>query len=102
MVFIGRYNELIPGKGYPSMKDFFSRTPYEGQQKIIDYLLHGIEDIVSGAIPKDVISGRPIRMEKVGMNDGEYTWFNTLAYYVQRYNLRLPKEFEEKVLSEMK
>lgn len=98
MVFIGRYNELNPGKGYPSMRDFFSDGPYEGQSKIIAYLTHGKEDIVSSAIPKDVFTGRLIKMEKIGMNDGEYSWFNTLAYYVKRYNLRLPEEFEKKIL----
>ena len=98
MVFIGRYKELNPGKGYPSMRDFFSDAPYEGQEKVYYYLTQGKEDMVSEEIPKDVFSGKSIRMEKIGMNDGEYTWFNTLAYYVRRYNLRLPEEFEKKIL----
>lgn len=33
------------------------------------------------------------------MTDGKFTWNTTLAYYVENYNLRLPKDFEEHVLS---
>ena len=33
------------------------------------------------------------------MNDGVYTGFNTLVYYVDKYNLRLPEDFEKHVLS---
>lgn len=56
--------------------------------------------MVSFQIPKDVISGETIKMEKIGMNDGVYTWFNTLSYYVEKYNLWLQKEFEEHILSQ--
>ena len=98
MIYIGKYEEINPGKGYPSMKDFISDTPYEGQDKIIHYLTHGTEDMVSMRIPKDVFTGKTIPMDMIGMNDGEYTWFITLAYYVKKYNLRLPKEFEDKIL----
>lgn len=47
-----------------------------------------------------MISGETIKMEKIGMNDGVYTWFNTLSYYVEKYNLWLQKEFEEHILSQ--
>ena len=52
-------------------------------------------------IAKDVFTGDQISNEMIGMNDGEYTWFNTLAYYVEKYNLRLPKEFEDKILKKI-
>ena len=48
-----------------------------------------MDSMVSLQIPKDVITGETIKMEKIGMNDGEYTWFNTLAYYIEKYNLLL-------------
>lgn len=55
--------------------------------------------MISMQTPKDVITGESIKMECLGMNDGEYTWFNILAYYVKKYNLRLPEEFERKILN---
>lgn len=98
MIYIGAYEELNPGKNFPSMKESFSEKPYNGQEEIIHYLLHGKEDIASFKIPKDVFTGNVIPMSMIGMNDGEYTWWNTLAYYVKNYNLRLPTEFERKIL----
>lgn len=99
MIYIGKYEELNPGRGYPSMKDFFCDAPYTGQAKIIHYLKHAKEDMVSTKIPKDVFTGETIPMDNLGMNDGEYTWFTTLAYYVEKYNLKLPKEFEDKIIN---
>lgn len=100
MIYIGEYKEFNPNFDYPSIKTFFESSKYDGQDKIANYLRHGKKTIVSAQIPKDVITGKTIRMEKIGMNDGVYTWFNTLSYYVEKYNLRLPKEFEEHILSQ--
>ena len=99
MIYIGKFKEFNPNYDFPSIRDCFSEQPYEGQNRIIDYLKHGNRDMVRFSSSKDVITGEPIPMQVIGMNDGEYTWFNTLAYYVERYNLRLPREFEEKILS---
>lgn len=98
MKYLGAYKELCPLKDYPSMKDYFVGEPYKGQGKIIHYLKNGKPDMCRMVIAKDVFTGDHISNEMIGMNDGEYTWFNTLAYYVEKYNLRLPKEFEDKVL----
>lgn len=98
MIFIGKYNEFNPGQNYPSIKDFFSKTPYAGQDRVIHYLMNGDEDMASLKVHKDVITGKSIPMSVIGMNDGEYSWFNTLAYYVENYNLRLPEDFEKKIL----
>ncbi len=99
MEFIGKYKEFNKSKDFPSIKDSFSDAPYEGKQKIIYFLKHGKEDLVSMELPRDVITNEPIPMEKVRMNDGKYTWFNTLAYYVDKYNLRFDKEIEDYILS---
>lgn len=98
MKFLVKYDELIPGKNYPSMKEFFSNEPYYGQGEIIYYLRHGKEDMCRIEMARDVFSGKFISNEMIGMNDGEYTWFDFLAYYVEKYNLRLPEEFEKKIL----
>lgn len=99
MIYIGEYEELIPGRGYPSMRDSFNNGPYKGQGNVVYYLLHGTEHMIRMTSDKDVFTGEKIQMDCLGMNDGEYTWFNTLAHYVKKYNLRLPEEFEKKILS---
>lgn len=98
MIYIGKYKELNPGKDFPSMREYMCEEPYVGQEIVARYLRTATVDMVRVAIPKDVFTGETINMEMLGMNDGEYTWFNTLAYYVEKYNLRLPKDFEDKVL----
>lgn len=99
MIFLGKFKELNPSKDFPSMREYMCEKPYPGQESVARYLRSGTIDMARMVIPKDVFSGEPIDMEMLGMNDGEYTWFNTLAYYVEKYNLRLPKDFEEKVLN---
>ena len=99
MIYLGQYEELCPGKGYPTMKDNFSETSYEGKDKILKYLTHGKEDMCRDKKAVDVFSGKTISTEMIGYNDGEYTWWTDLAYYVDKYNLKLPKAFEDKVLN---
>ena len=100
MIFVGKYKELNPNHDFPSIRDFFESKPYDGQDRVASYLKNGIKDIVSFKTPKDVITGKPIPYGSIGMNDGEYTWFIDLAYYVEKYNLRLPEEFERKILEQ--
>ncbi len=85
--------------GYPSMKDSFSSSAYAGKDKIIAYLNKGKKTIASPVAAYDVFTGERIDKERYGMTDGEYCWNNSLAHYVQNYNLRLDANFEEKVLS---
>jgi hypothetical protein len=99
MEYVGKFKEFNPRHDFPSMRDSFEDSPYEGMDKIVYYLKHGTIDCAAIEIPHDVFSGDIIPMEKLGMNDGKYTWFNILAYYVEKYNLRLPKDFENHVLA---
>lgn len=98
MKHIGYYKEF-EGDKYPSMRDFFETAPYPNMDKIVKYLKSGNEMFVTAGIPKNAFTGESLHMEQIGMNDGVYTWVNTLAYYVERYNLRLPKEFEDHILA---
>lgn len=100
MIYIGKYRELSPNKkDYPYMKDSFEKEPYKNQGKIVWYLKHGAENMVRAKKEKDFFTGEIIPMEPIGMSDGEYAWWNFLAYYVEHYNLRLPDDFEKKILS---
>ena len=29
--------------------------------------------------------------------NGEYSWSNSLVYYIKKYNLRIPKKFEKEI-----
>ena len=82
----------------PSLKDFFEKSSYEGQNKIIEYLESGRIKLAASSLCKDAFTGEIIAETKTIMTDGEYSWNNMLSYYVKKYNLRLPGDFERKVL----
>ena len=96
-----RFEEFGPGMGFPSMKDFFNDTPYKGQDKVIAYLKRGRKTYSSPSISLDYFTGDRIPGENCGMTDGEYSWHNDLIHYVDKYNLRLPRDFEKKALETM-
>ena len=98
MIYIGKYDELAPGRGFDSMKNHFEKSEYPGKDKIVEYLKTGIIDMVSAEAAHDVFTGEKIPLEKLGMNDGKFIWWNTLSHYVEKYNLRLPQEFEQHIL----
>lgn len=97
--YINKFDEFGPGMGFPKMSEYFEEKPYDGIEKIINYLQNGKKTYVSVRKSKDVYSGEIIPIELCGMTDGEYSWISSLCYYVKKYNLRLPKDFEKKVLS---
>lgn len=82
-----------------SMKDDFRESPSPDCQKIISYLDNGEVTLSAISRDADLISGENIDKTKCNMTDGEYSWFGSLSYYVKRYNLQLPKEFEDKIIA---
>ena len=82
-----------------SIKDDLMETPSPYYKKLITYLNNGEINLASPEKATDVISGDRISKTNYILTDGEYSWSSSLAYYVEKYNLRLPKEFEEKIIS---
>ncbi len=87
----------------PSMLEFCKKEPYIGQAKIVMFLKEKGKVIsASTAMPKDRITGEHISLPSGSIVTQEYNgfvWRSDLAYHVEKYNLRLPKEFEDYVLS---
>ena len=99
MKILNQYEEFGQGMGFPSMKDFFQSDKYENQDKIAKYLRTGTPVMVQTAYAIDVFTGEPLKIEKVFVNDGVYAWSNDLAYYVEKYNLKLPDAFMKHALT---
>ena len=78
------------------MKDDFADTPSPFCVKILNYLNSGEVTLASPSSAIDVFSGERINATNCILTDGEYSWSNALGYYVEKYNLRLSKEFEDK------
>ena len=81
-----------------SMKEDFREFPSVNQGRILKYLNNGKNTLISTDSGYDVFTGERIVDSYCILTDGEYSWGNTLAYYVSHYNLKLPKEFENKIL----
>jgi hypothetical protein len=97
-IYIENYDELSPGKRYPSMRDSFAAQPYPEQTRVAAYLRNGTSFMASVALPRDVITGKRFPGETLVMHDGKYCWSTDLVYYVEKYNLRLPVEIEQHIL----
>lgn len=100
MIYIGEFKEFNPGYDFPSITESFSDKPYPGKEKIVSYLKNGEPGILSTEIPHDILTGDVIPLENLAMDDGVFAWPLILAYYVDRYNVRLPEEFEQHVLKD--
>lgn len=101
MKILNQYEEFGQGMGFPSMKEFFSSGKYENQDKIANYLKTGKPVMVQPSLARDVFTGTPLGIEKVFVNDGVYGWSTDLAYYVEKYNLKLPDAFIKHALTKM-
>lgn len=101
MIFIS-YDEIDPGHNFPKMKSALLDGKYENKDLIVNFLNNGIIDLAQLSREKDVFTGQVIPDEVLVMHDSgeKYEWSNLLAYYVDKYNLRLPKEFEAYILGE--
>ena len=82
-----------------SMKDDFEDSPSPFTEKIIAYLNKGELTLASPSSATDVFSGERINQTNCILTDGEYSWSNSLVYYIKKYNLRIPKKFEYKILN---
>ena len=92
------YEEMYPGYGLPVMADHLESQKYEGQDKIVKFLTTGEQLFAKLGRDKDIFTGETIPISPVILQAGGYKWPAILAYYVQKYNLRLPKDFEDYIL----
>ena len=101
MTILCNYTEYGSSNGI-SMKDHFENKPYKGMDKIVAYLkTKGKSTMVRMEMAKDRFTGERIKdmYDLEIFSDGNFSWWSDLAYHVEKYNLRLPKEFEDYVLS---
>lgn len=102
MIFLCMYDEFGPGMGLPSMKESFQPEGYSGQEMIIRYLRQeGEDNMACPGVLTDIFTGERIPGEMTHKADGVYSWTSSLAYYVEKYNLRLPEHFEQHVRKRM-
>lgn len=94
---IGTFKELGNDK-YPA----FEATPHEIPEKeiVLKYLEETPSVAAAPSILRDVFTGERLKMDLFAKSDGEYIWRSDIAYYFDKYNLKLPKEFIDHVLKQ--
>lgn len=93
------WKEFYPNAQKSIKEDINNHILNQNINKIIKYLCNGEIILVSPSSVIDVISGERIAASTYIYTDGEYSWSNALSYYVEKYNLKLPEEFENKILN---
>lgn len=92
---IGFYKELPHGTPEGgSLEEMRSELAQDGQNRILEYLKSGEVFIACPGVVKDVLS--PEERIVGGLNiltDGNWAWPQDLIYYVENYNVALPREF---------
>ncbi len=92
MILIGEIRELLKNDKYPSIKELINR-PIPEKEKIIHYMKKGEVIAVAPAIIRDVLNPEIKIPELYIMSDGKYQWRSDIIYYLENYDLELPKEF---------
>lgn len=77
----------------PSLKDARGRRSSENKELVVRYLRAGVRIGIAVARDRDIFD--PSRSEtRTLMTDGKFAWPGITAYYVERYDVELPEEFE--------
>ena len=97
MRYIG-YEEIDKGHNFPKLVDSLEKKSYPHKEAIVDFLKNGKEEFVQMSRAKDIFNGEVIPGEVLVMSAGDFYWSNELCWYVDKYNLRLPSDFENYIL----
>lgn len=90
----GFFRELPHGAvDGPSIREGVASSPQQDEGRIIEYLKNGSLFVASTGIAKDVLDQSAIVGSPHVLTDGVWAWPADLAYYVEKYHVRLPAEF---------
>jgi hypothetical protein len=78
----------------PSIRDFVELAAHECEEKVLNYLRNGHCYAAKGGWDTDVLDlSCQAPLFRGYYTDGAYFWPQDLAYYVEKYHLRLPQAF---------
>lgn len=97
-IIIGKIREIYEDDSYPSLKDIINQ-PIKEKKQILKYMKDSKIEAVAPAIVTDIINPTNKVGELYFMTDGKYGWRSDVIYYVEKYDMQLPHEFIQHVLS---
>src|SRR5262245_55161223 len=65
------------------------------KEHVIRYLQSGKPIVISPGVVRDIFDRSTIAGTATLLTDGTHVWPDSLAHYVERYNVDLPASFEE-------
>lgn len=96
MKHIGLFTEMKVYADSGSIKDnIVDKVDYD-KNKIISYMLRQNKIASCPRAAIDCLTGKKIADSFAVYSDGEYDWCDFLIYHIEKYNIKLPKEFIEK------
>lgn len=101
MKSIGCFSEMSVFEDNGSIYDYMCDRVDYNKKIVANYLRGNKRKAVCFKYAIDCISGKQISSGIVVRTDGEYIWCDFLAYYVENYNISLPKEFISKIYNSM-
>ena len=97
MIILGRYKEIYKVADYPSIAMDIGK-PSEHKDTVLKYMKAcKITSAAPGHV-RDVIAGNVIDLPLECKSDGFFAWRSDFAYYIEKYDLRIPEEFIEHIL----
>ena len=101
MIYIGFFTEMkITMFDNGSIKNHLVSEVNYDKKKIIDYLNSFGRQAVCPRYAIDCVTGENISGSFSVIDDGEYCWCDFLTYHIEKYNIKLPDKFIEKIMSD--
>lgn len=97
MKSVGFFEEMNLYENNGSIKDFIVEEVHYNKEKVCEYLLNNKVVGICARHPIDIITGEEIASGFRIIVDGEYEWPDFLAYYVRKYNIKLPVKLIQKI-----
>ena len=97
MRYAGFFDDLNYGRnGEGNIKDAVSSRPPPNHEEILGYLRDGNIVAQAPGLAVDVLDPEEPLGESIKLlSDGTWVWPNDLAYFFEKYNVRLPSDFVE-------
>lgn len=89
---VGMFHELGYGEDYPSLTAARRNEPWPDQDRVAAYLRAAPKATISPGYEQDVFDPSRTAGTPAMRTDGTYVWPETLAYYVETYNVAVPDE----------
>lgn len=94
---VGFFRELRHGdRTGPSIKEAVRQSPWQDEDRLLDYLKAGNLFVASPGVSDDVLDPSKTRVTPFHLyTDGEWIWPYDLVYYIENYHVVVPPEFIE-------